>query len=325
MKKPVLQGEHVTAVCVTHNRPDLLIQCLKSLENQSHCLKAIYLVDNASTTATREMLVRHGYIDKYGKEKKRPDCVPLFYRYLEENCGGAGGFHEALAWALESGSDWFFILDDDVEATPTAVETMLRYRSQSKCIHPLKQYEDGTPIYWEGHFDVKSGRTIFNDNQGFKNGKDWVQVNYGCFEGMLVHRDIVNKIGLPDKRFFLINDDLVYGWLASFYTQVIYINHLGLIKHRVPEKSIGFSFLRTKQLSSLVTYLSVRNHFLLAEYLRTRRISHYSIYYYIGLKVIKLLVQSILVERSYTKFLRVLQGFKDGMKGRFYRPKFLLG
>ena len=37
---------------------------------------------------------------------------------------------------------------------------------------------------------------------------------------MLIASDVVKKIGLPDQRFFIAHDDLVYGYLASKFTNV---------------------------------------------------------------------------------------------------------
>ena len=44
----------VTAVVVTYNRKELLVECLEALARQTHPLDRVILVDNASTDDTRE-------------------------------------------------------------------------------------------------------------------------------------------------------------------------------------------------------------------------------------------------------------------------------
>ena len=40
-------------------------------------------------------------------------------------------------------------------------------------------------------------------------------MNQLCFEGGMFSRRVVDKIGLPDARFFIYGDDACYGYVAS--------------------------------------------------------------------------------------------------------------
>ena len=51
----------VAAVVVTYNRKELLMECLEALLRQTRPLQAIYIIDNASTDGTPELLHREGY------------------------------------------------------------------------------------------------------------------------------------------------------------------------------------------------------------------------------------------------------------------------
>ena len=46
----------VSAVVVTFNRKELLIECLEALRRQTRPLDALYIIDNASTDGTEELL-----------------------------------------------------------------------------------------------------------------------------------------------------------------------------------------------------------------------------------------------------------------------------
>jgi GT2 family glycosyltransferase len=204
--------ENVAAVVVTYNRKDLLVKCLYGLLGQRYPVDRIYIVDNASTDETFELLGSLGLT-----------ANPIIqYVRMQENIGGAGGFHEGVKLAYESGYNWIWLMDDDVCPHPDCLSIMLRYKKISDCIHPRRHYNDFSFSDWEGYIDIRSGFEIFLGDRSFPN-KEWVVVNFGCFEGMLISRNIVRKIGFPRKEYFYIKDDTEYGFLASKYTNCIYL------------------------------------------------------------------------------------------------------
>ena len=97
------------AVVVTHNRIDLLRQCVAQLENQI-CACDILIVDNASTDGTAQWL------------ESQPD---LHCRNTGANLGGAGGFNLGMRWAVEAGYDYVWVMDDDCLPQPDALEKLL--------------------------------------------------------------------------------------------------------------------------------------------------------------------------------------------------------
>lgn len=319
----------VTAVVVTYNRHDLLLKTIDGLARQTYRPEAVIVVDNASDEATFDAIRGRGWLPQEATFVAGPvthdtcsDGFDITYVRLNENEGGAGGFHEGLKRACEGSSDWFLLMDDDVEPVPEMLSSMMAYRHDSECIHPLKQYSDGTAINWEGHFSEISGRTIWNENQSFKQGKDHVEVNYGCFEGMLVSRNIVEKVGLPDKRFFIVNDDLIYGWLASKLTKVLYVNHLGLIKHRPIEKRITFLGFSENEIGPVTQFFNIRNQFLLVEYLKRAGSPALLVTTLMYVKFCKELLQAV-VSRDTATLQMIVSGIKDGWQKKFGPPDFL--
>ena len=69
----------VAAVVVTYNRRELLWRCLNALDAQTAGTPDIWVIDNASTDGTDEMV-----------KARNEDHV--FYCNTGENLGGAGGF-----------------------------------------------------------------------------------------------------------------------------------------------------------------------------------------------------------------------------------------
>lgn len=211
----------IAAVVVTFNRLEMLKECLESLLHQTQALDFIVLIDNASTDGTEEW-VSNTELKSYQNFR---------YFRLSKNTGGAGGFHEGMKQALLLDIDWVWVMDDDVAPLPDCLEIMLSYKEISKCIHPRKKYRDGSFYFWEGYVDYSTGFEVKLSDKSFPE-KEWTTVNYACFEGMLVHKDLIMKVGLPETKYFLNRDDTDFGYKASRYTNVIYLRDALMIKLR---------------------------------------------------------------------------------------------
>ena len=120
MEKTSRSGCRVTAVVVTYNRKELLVECLQALLAQTvfdtgaGCELEILVVDNASTDGTASSL------SPLLEREPR-----IHYMLLEENLGGAGGFCAGMKRAVEEGCDYVWIMDDDTIPKPQALEKLL--------------------------------------------------------------------------------------------------------------------------------------------------------------------------------------------------------
>jgi len=325
--------EKICAVVVTYNRKQLLIECLESLLKQTHSLDAVYIIDNASTDGTPQNLKEKGYIkeilnpvnepleteniinmDSKGKQDKK---VRILYVRMHKNTGGAGGFHEGVKRGYEKGYDWLWLMDDDVEPLANAIETMLNYRSISMCIHPRKKYFDGSYYLWEQHIDIMDGNDFSYNDISFKYGKKWTTVNTGYFEGMLIHRRCIDKIGYPDARFFIKGDDTIYGFLASLYTNVIYINEVCMINKIKGDIRFLCRQQRSK-LSDVALYYSMRNRFLVEKYAKhifpEMRVTHKR---FIVTILLRKIIGVLIFDRHKIKRITIIvKGFLDGVRSQ---------
>ena len=293
----------VAAVVVTYNRKDLLKECLRALLIQTRPLDEIIVIDNASTDGTDKMVP---------KEFKQ-----VTYVRLHENTGGAGGFHEGVKLAYEKGYDWIWVMDDDVRAKENGLETMLRYEKVAECIHPSKEYYDGAKFHWDYCFSTRTGRNFRVEERPMvaREGLTFKEVNYGCFEGMLIHRRLVNKIGLPDPRFFIHGDDTVYGFLASKEGRNIYIPDVCLVKLLRPQKNVGHLGKRlSERQNTFNLYYGFRNKFLVAAYLRQYNPLAITAYWFIAASFVRGLMGIILFDKRKPHRIRVLfKALIDGL------------
>ena len=330
--------ETVCAVVVTYNRKNLLLECLEAIRRQTRPVDGIYIIDNASDDGTPELLKEKGYIpelppfsisEPYEIEHKISNLVDgnhinVFYVRMHKNTGGAGGFYEGVKRRYERGYDWLWLMDDDVEPKPDALEIMLTYKDLSFFIHPRKIYNDGTLFYWEQLFPYAFPFVEnLNDISFLKYGKKWISVNYGCFEGALINRLIVEKIGFPDKKYFIIYDDTFYGFKASLYTNVIYIQDILFIrkiKREYKNKVLMFFVKYTDENSVIKSYYMIRNSFLLYKDINTL-IPGYILPLTFWVNIFRTFIRRVfkfLVSGKLHLLSATIRGFIDGIKYLFY-------
>lgn len=289
----------VCAVVVTFNRKDLLRECLRGLLRQTRPPDRILVVDNLSTDGSPAMV--------------RAEFPTAAVYELGRNLGGAGGFHYGMKRAHEEGFDWLWIMDDDVEPYPEALDLLLAHGHLSDLLHLRRDGIDR----WEGIWDPHDLRVrMFDREYSFENGKPYTVLRYATFEGALVHRRIVDAIGLPDVRCFVSTDDALYGYFASFHTNVLYINKRGL-RRKLPHP----------ELSRMSAYLYLRNRHLVWEaFLRTgvtvsRR--HFRLMQWqLALYYLRELMRNP-ATRNWTCARAVWEGLRDGSRGIFGPPPWL--
>lgn len=252
--KSALGSVHIAIV--TFNRSPLLKELLDSAAHMHTAADKIIVIDNASTDDTPQVV-----------EAAKANFAPgqLVNHRMETNTGGAGGFSEGTKLALANGADWVWLMDDDVEILPEALDRFAPWMQRFECIHGRRYDHDGSPFYWQAKFNnflavpLPYTRKAFTD-EGF------AITNSGTFEGMLVRADVVRKIGLPDPRFFISWDDAVYAWVASQVTQVAYVDEY-VLKRKREQKQISLAGVRHFNDSSpLARYHVMRNRAYVAKY-----------------------------------------------------------
>ena len=234
--------ETICAVIVTFNRLKLLKEAIHGILTQTIKIDRIVIVDNDSKDGTREWL-----------RTIESDIITIIF---QENTGGAGGFNTGVKYAFENGYDWIWMMDDDVVPESNCLEELLKYKSISECLHPRKIYSDGVDRYWEHYYNYTTGLIFGSKNQSFRNEKNICFLNVGNFEGMLISKNVVSKIGFPNIKYFIAGDDTEYGFLASFFTNVSYLKN-AVIKRNKKSDEDGESIF--------YLYYFIRNRHLLKE------------------------------------------------------------
>jgi rhamnopyranosyl-N-acetylglucosaminyl-diphospho-decaprenol beta-1,3/1,4-galactofuranosyltransferase len=202
------EGQRIVAVVVTFNRLGLLQGLLERLDEVPG-LAEVLVVDNASTDGTGEWLAG---LDDRETGDDRP-TTPVLGRTLAENGGGAGGFHDGLAWALERDADLAWLMDDDGLPDVDCLAELLAYGDDLDFWGPLVVSEDDDdqlvfPIRMPGTARIL--RTVSEATCS-----PLVADVVIPFNGVLVTRALVEKVGLPRAEFFIWGDDVEYLWRAA--------------------------------------------------------------------------------------------------------------
>ena len=245
----------VAAIVVTHDRCDLVTELVSSLLDQSFPLRAIYVVDNASSDATEARL-----------HEMSGRCPRVRYLRLPVNTGGSGGFCAGMRAAHANGHRWFWLMDDDVLALQDGLAGLVPYMAEAGCIHGRRWDFNGKPFFWQVRFSEFLGMPVPVVGDVFRDGPVFA-TNVGVFEGMLVSRETVDAIGPPDARFFLTWDDAIYGWLASKVTRVLYVDHYALVRRRT-QRQLNLLVRHLNDASDLYRFHTMRNRPLVREYLK---------------------------------------------------------
>ena len=201
-------AETVAVVVVTYNRADLLAQVLEGLAAQSRRPDLVVVVDNASTDHTRAVL------------DAAPAGLPLERLHLEENTGGAGGFHAGVRTAYDRGLDRIWLIDDDVRPAPDCLAVLMAV--DEPCLTSVREDRSGALVEKAAtRFDltnplaIKPKTAMVETDFGTRDAMPArVEVENVAFEGFLVRREVVERIGLPDPAFFIFYDDCDYALRA---------------------------------------------------------------------------------------------------------------
>ena len=196
----------VVAVVVTFNRLDLLRSLVARL-GEVPGLDEVVVVDNASTDGTGE------WLDATGASTGGIDVVA---RRLSRNTGGAGGFHEGLRLAVERGADLVWLMDDDGLPDPDCLDRLLPYAAELDFWGPLVVDEADPsrlvfPIRLPGRATVV--HQLADVRAAARDGliRDVVIP----FNGVLVTRELVERIGYPREEYFIWGDDHEYRLRAE--------------------------------------------------------------------------------------------------------------
>jgi rhamnopyranosyl-N-acetylglucosaminyl-diphospho-decaprenol beta-1,3/1,4-galactofuranosyltransferase len=178
--------EKAIAVVVTYNRKTLLSECITALRNQTRKLDAILVVNNGSTDTTENWLL---------------DQKDIFF-ITQKNVGSAGGFNAGINWAYKNNYSWIWCMDDDGYPKEDALEKILEKDMDRLCLRncAVLNKENKKTFVWK----TKQFATIDDVDNKIIHG-----IGHP-FNGTMLHRNIVERVGVPQQQLFLWGDETEY-------------------------------------------------------------------------------------------------------------------
>lgn len=227
--------EKVIAVVVSYNRQVLLSECIYALKNQTRKPDAILVVNNGSTDNTEQWL-------------KEQDDI---YFITQSNTGSGGGFSTGIKWAYKAGYSWIWCMDDDGYPKEDALENLLKSES------PVRSLMNCAVISKE---DKKSFVWKTSNYKTIDEVKEPVINNIGHpFNGTLIHRSIVEQVGVPKAAFFLWGDETEYYYRIVKKNNIPVFTVTASVHYHPPS---AFSYKQDwEYTSSWKMYYYVRNRF----------------------------------------------------------------
>lgn len=190
----------VAVIIPTFNRKACLKECLEAVSSQSLVPSRIFVVDNHSSDGTPDFLHSLGYDSSV-------NSVPVDYRYLDINGGGAMGFSLGMEKAYISGDyDAFWMLDDDGLPSEKCLEYLCKYINEYNYVSPIVMncdYRDQLVSPFCGSLDRKVLKEHYHSDcllKGYCNP----------FNGGLFSRKLVSFVGFPKKELFIYGDEMNY-------------------------------------------------------------------------------------------------------------------
>ena len=181
--------------------------------------------------------------------------------------GGAGGFSAGTKCAYDLGAQWFWVMDDDVLVIPEGIERLAKWTDRYDVIQGSRLDFDGGAFFWQYQLILSLG--IPNPVAKWDLGPEGYRaMNQLCFEGGMFSRRVVDKIGLPDARFFIYGDDACYGYVASQHFPAVVVADVVLKRARAVS---NWDIAGKRQLNSTSDtnrYYIMRNRGFLARYMQ---------------------------------------------------------
>ena len=222
----------LAAVIVTYNRSEKLGRVLRALNDQTRKPDVVYVIDNASTDDTADV-VRESF----------PDAT---YVRLNENIGGAGGFSLGIERAYDDGADLVWVSDDDAYPKPDAVQNLLSGLARFKqvtgraapfaCSHV--KWTDGT------HCEMNTPDTVWDWPRHYHPENPVFLVQSCSFVSCLIPRWAIKTHGLPIGDYFIWFDDAEYTLRLSQTHPGLFVPS-SIVVHDLPEnKGVNYGLVR---------------------------------------------------------------------------------
>lgn len=246
-RRAALPEPKVTIVILNWNGLGDTLECLGSIAGLGYQNFEIVVIDNGS--------------DPREAEKIKVAFPAVAVLRHQNNLGYAAGNNRGIRYALEQGTDYVWLLNNDTAVAPDCLAELVAAAERHKRVGLLSPviYHYATP------FDIQFSGVLLDRQQEVWITLKSLQDTHAASQAgpvflwgtaLLVKRQVVDTIGLLDERYFAYQEDLDYclrATAAGFQTLVV---PEAVLRHK-SARSLGGEDSPVKE------YLFVRNSYLL--------------------------------------------------------------
>jgi dTDP-4-dehydrorhamnose reductase len=201
--------DDVYACIITHNRRDILLECLRAIYSQTYPVSGVVVLDNASTDETDKMLRAEGFLEQ----------AQFIYHRNDTNTGVSPGFEQLVGLGYEQGSSWIWVMDDDIipdrDALSELISASHHFDSPSDLGFLISAAT--TPDGQENnvpHPDTRRDRSCWTVRPepmwAHLLAYGMVRVRHAAMTSILIPRTTVEACGLPSGDFAVLGEDADY-------------------------------------------------------------------------------------------------------------------
>ncbi len=181
------------------------LKCVKSVLKSDYSSLQVVVVDNNSQDEVKEAL---------------PKDNQITFIQTGANLGYTGGNNRGIQEALSLGADYVFVLNPDTEIEKTTVSALIQGIEETKAgiAGPKILFDDRKTIWFAG--GLFDSNNILGNHRGVDeedNGQydETGETEYVTGGAMMITRQVLEKIGLFDERYFLYYEDSDLCWRAK--------------------------------------------------------------------------------------------------------------
>lgn len=237
----------VGVIILNYKVASYCVRCIESVKRSTYEQLKIYLVDNDSGREELEELEKIQGVE-----------------FIESgsNLGYSGGNNLGIQQALSEGCELVFIINPDAIVEKKAIENLVvgLDRLEAGIAAPKIYFEGSEKIWYAGGIFDK--QNVLGSHRGVNevdagNYEQEGETDYATGAAMLVKKDVFEKVGVFDERFFLYYEDADLCFRAKQAGfKVVYVPKA--IAYHANAKSTGLG-------SPVQDYYITRNRMLLAK------------------------------------------------------------
>jgi hypothetical protein len=220
----------ITLLILNWNGKQDTLECLRSLESVQTPLFEVILIDNGSSDDS---------VETFRKEFPQHTLIAN-----TENLGFAEGNNIGIRLALERGSDYILLLNNDTIVDPNFLTPLLETFEQFPKAgivggKLLLASQPETLDHFGGMWNPKTG--VFDLVGLRENEASWqtpFEIDYACGACMMVKAEVFLAVGLLEPRFFLIWEESDLAFRAKQASFLTLIAPKSCVRHKV---SVSFT------------------------------------------------------------------------------------